>query len=593
MTKIRPMLNYLVIAIMLFIIALTAIFIYSSIFLKNKIIFRTVQQIDLISELITRSAIDNMSTGHDRGKYATLLAYNNIIGIDEVGIFKLTGTEAFNDPLGTNNSATINPARKISDNEQESFKKVITSRNNAALFDWDNMTYSLYAPLMAEGACISCHKKEKRVLGVLKIKLATDSDFALLSYMRKLIWILGIIVCLPVGALLISGSIIREKNKIHAELQESSANLTKTYNKLEETRHYLQMILDNSKAVIITTDTNGRIVEFNKEAEALLEYKKEEVAGKDVLMFYENPDKIGKAIDFNTIRINEVWIPKSREVMLKSKSGKVIHVILTMSTMIDDKARVIGTVGVGKDISEQKMLQFKLLQSEKLAGIGTLASGIAHEINNPLAGILGMAEAIRDENDIALIKSYSNDIIQYAINTGNIVKELSAYSRSARNEGSSTIDISLIMENSLKMAKHSESFIGIDVVTDLEKDCSVIANGGEMQQVFVNLIVNALHAMGNKGTLTIGCRREGAFIKAAISDTGHGIPEKELPHIYDPFFTTKPAGKGTGLGLYVTYKIITKYKGTIDVESKVGGGTTFTIKFPVPQTAANKLNYIL
>ena len=105
------------------------------------------------------------------------------------------------------------------------------------------------------------------------------------------------------------------------------------------------------------------------------------------------------------------------------------------------RTKTIGSVGIGKDISEQKMLQFKLLQSEKLAGIGTLASGIAHEINNPLAGILGMAEAIRDESDMETIKSYTDDIIQYSVNASIIVKELSSYSRTANNETTSTVDI--------------------------------------------------------------------------------------------------------------------------------------------------------
>jgi PAS domain S-box-containing protein len=341
------------------------------------------------------------------------------------------------------------------------------------------------------------------------------------------------------------------------------------------------MIFDNSKVIIVTTDTGGNIVEFNREAEKVLGYLKDEVVGKSVLMLYDNPEERAEIINRGKPDTDHVWAVRNREVALRAKSGKLIHVILTLSTMIDESGKILGTVGVSKDISEQKMLQFKLLQSEKLAGIGTLASGIAHEINNPLAGILGMAEAIRDEDDMALIKSYTNDIIQYAVNAGNIVKELSSYSRSAHNEANSTIDIASVLENSIKMAKHSASFGAISFSSNLQKDCFIIANSGEIQQIFVNLIINAVHAMNGKGALTVKCSRESGVIKVAVSDTGHGIAEEHLSQIFDPFFTTKPVGVGTGLGLYVVYRIVIKNKGSIDVYSKPGSGATFIVKFPV------------
>jgi len=142
------------------------------------------------------------------------------------------------------------------------------------------------------------------------------------------------------------------------------------------------------------------------------------------------------------------------------------------------------------------------------------------------------------------------------------------------------VDVSLVIENSLKMARHSASFSSIALSTELEKDCLIIANGGEIQQVFVNLIINAIHAMDGAGSLMLKSRIVGNFVEVSVCDTGQGIPEKHLSQIYDPFFTTKPAGKGTGLGLYVVYKIVTRYKGSIDVASRAGKGTTFTLRFP-------------
>jgi len=569
------MLSYLVVAIMIFMIAMMAVFIYSSLKIKDRTIFRIVQQTDFASELITRSTFNIMSDGHANDRYDMILSYGNLVGVDNVVIFKRDGSEAFTGAPASGE----HEQRKIAPAEQQTFSKTIETMQSIGLFQDGDKIYSKYVPLQAESACRSCHKGEGAI-GVLRIRLTTENDFVLLSYVKKLIWTLAFIICLPVGALLVAGAIIKEKNKLFIQLKDSNENLTNTFDEFNKTRAYLQMILDNSRVLIITTNTQGRIVEFNREAETLLEYTKDEIAGRNILALYEDPSQrtelVGAAMGAN----EAVWEVRNRTVRLKSKTGKTLHISLTLSTMIDAHDNIIGTVGIGKDISEQTMLQFKLLQSEKLAGIGTLASGIAHEINNPLAGVLGMAEAIRDEDDITLIKQYIEDIIKYTINAGSIVKELSAYSRSAHNEGSSTVDISLVMENSLKMARHSASFSSIALTTEFEKGCLIIANNGEIQQVFVNLIINAIHAMDGAGSLKLCCKMTDNFAVATVSDSGQGIHEKHLSQIYDPFFTTKAAGKGTGLGLYIVYKIVTRYKGSIDVASRTGEGTTFTIRFP-------------
>lgn len=572
MIQIRSTLNYAVIGIMLFMTAIAAVFIYFSLNLKSRITLRTVQQTELASDLLARSATELMKDGHSEGRYLNILEYGDVIGVEELGIFRLGGEEAMT--LGPSGGRTIQPG------EMDAFLRSIEAMNPAGHFDDVKDTYTRYMPLKAEGSCLKCHQTEGEVLGVLRLKLSTASDFELLGYMQKLIWIMGVIVLLPVGGLLVAGAVIKEKNRLFSQLKESKDEIEKTYDELKQTKYYIQMILDNSRVIIVTSDTKGRIVEFNKEAETLLEYSKDEVVGKDVLTLYDNPRQRSEMIRSAGVPDGEVWEVRNREVRFRSKSGRLLHVMLTLSTMVDDEGRIIGTVGVGKDISEQKMLQFKLMHSEKLAGIGTLATGIAHEINNPLAGILGMAEAIRDEDDMHLIKSYTDDIIQYSENARKIVRELSSYSRAAHSVSEAKVDLAEVIENSLKMARHSAQFNEIELSTDLAKGSFVSANPVEAQQVFVNLIVNAVHAMGNRGTLTLRCWQENGLVKAVVRDTGGGIPEKNLSQIFDPFFTTKPVGMGTGLGLYVVYKIITKYGGTVEVDSKVGQGTAFLLKFP-------------
>jgi len=142
-----------------------------------------------------------------------------------------------------------------------------------------------------------------------------------------------------------------------------------------------------------------------------------------------------------------------------------------------------------------------------------------------------------------------------------------------------------VVEDALKLVKHATPLTSIEVVHNLGKDSLIFANASEVQQVFVNLIINAIHAMNDGGRLIINCLREGKFVRATVSDTGHGIPREHINRIYDPFFTTKPPGKGTGLGLYIVYRIVTKHGGSIDVESAEGEGTTFTLKFPAVDDA--------
>lgn len=575
MIKPRSALNYLVFAVMLFMTAIAALFVYFSFNFKSKITLRTVQQTEFASDLLARSAIDVMKDGHSEGRYFDLLEFGEVIGVEELGIFRLDGREALTLEPGAERVS----GRQVDAGEMAAFLRSVESMNSAGFFDTVKDTYTRYIPLKSDGGCLKCHETEGEVLGVLRLRLSTASDFELLGYMQKLIWVMGVIVLMPVAGLLVAGAVIKEKNRIFTQLKASNEEMEKTYEELKSTKYYTQMILDNSRVIIVTTDTSGRIVEFNREAEALLEYSKDEVVGKDVLTLYDNPGQRNEMMR-SAVSSGDVWEVRNREVRFRSKTGKVVHVILTLSTMVNEEGRIIGTVGVGKDISEQKMLQFKLLQTEKLAGIGTLATGIAHEINNPLAGILGMAEAIRDEDDMVLVKSYTNDIIRYSETARKIVRELSNYSRTAHSVAEERVDVAEVMENSLKMARHSAAFNEIRIDADLAKGQSISANAVEAQQVFVNLIVNAVHAMGESGTLTLKCWSEDGFVKAMVRDTGVGIPEKNLSQVFDPFFTTKPAGMGTGLGLYVVYKIITKYGGSVEVDSAVGRGTAFVLKFP-------------
>jgi signal transduction histidine kinase len=250
--------------------------------------------------------------------------------------------------------------------------------------------------------------------------------------------------------------------------------------------------------------------------------------------------------------------------------------------IVDEKGKLLSVIEYVKDITEEQRLQEQLIQSEKLAGIGVLASGVAHEINNPLSGIIGMAEIALEEEDPSKKISYLTDILDCGQRINEIVKGLRSYSRAAKKEEFGQVDLNGVLEESLRMVQLATKASSVEVVKEFQTSEKIQANIGEIQQVFTNLITNAFQAIDGKGgKLVLATRALEDFVEVKISDNGMGIPQKYINQIFDAFFTTKNPGEGTGLGLNIVYRIVNKYEGTIDVESREQMGTTFTIKFPI------------
>jgi len=250
--------------------------------------------------------------------------------------------------------------------------------------------------------------------------------------------------------------------------------------------------------------------------------------------------------------------------------------------LLDDKGQILSVIEHTRDITEEQRLQEQLIQSEKLAGIGILASGVAHEINNPLSGIIGMAEIILEGEDPSNQESYLKDILSCAQRISEIVNGLRSYSRMARGKDLDQVDVNTVLEESSKMVRLAIKPSSVEVIKQFQPVEKIRANGGEIQQVFTNLITNAFQAMGGgDGRLVLSSRPLKDMVEVKVSDNGRGIPEEHLSKIFDPFFTTKSPGEGTGLGLNIVYRILTKHAGTIEVESKEGAGTTFTVRLPI------------
>jgi two-component system NtrC family sensor kinase len=239
-------------------------------------------------------------------------------------------------------------------------------------------------------------------------------------------------------------------------------------------------------------------------------------------------------------------------------------------------------------IHELEARQEQLVQSRKIAAVGTLTSGIAHELNNPINNIVLSAEALKEgfgqltaQEAMEMIE----DILAQSDKASEIVKSLLDFSRSERPEFE-YLSIAQVIEDTLKLVRNQMSLSHIRCETDLPPGLPpVYGDTKSLQQVFLNLFINAIQAMLDGGTLAIhaSASGDGQWIAVEVSDSGVGIDPRDLPHIFDPFFTTKEVGKGTGLGLSVSYGILQKHGGQITARSREGKGTTFTVTLPVQE----------
>jgi len=249
--------------------------------------------------------------------------------------------------------------------------------------------------------------------------------------------------------------------------------------------------------------------------------------------------------------------------------------------------------------------QAQLIQSEKLSAIGQLAAGVAHELNNPLGGILGYAQFTLEKlhkndpsktsrKEIDSYIRYVTDIEVQARRCKTIVQNLLRFSRSSRAVEFEDVDINRAIEETLTFVEHQLRINQIGLKVELAPKVPIIqGNMGQLQQVFTNLIINAMHASQANSTITIGTRFSpalgefGGTVEVTVADEGSGIAPQDLKKIFEPFFTTKEVGKGTGLGLSVSYGIVKEHGGEISVKSKLGKGSVFTIVLPLQKSEAS------
>ncbi|TAJ09130.1 MAG: sensor histidine kinase [Nitrospirae bacterium] len=402
-----------------------------------------------------------------------------------------------------------------------------------------------------------------------------------------------------------------EFNAMNGRLQRAFAGLEgKVAAKTAEIRslkEYNEKILNSLPECVMILRQDRTIEYINAEAMRVLDVAPRQGIGQDLfrLLSVDQPTRRRIEQEFDWARTAAPGLPASRDAPpqterrdpLAPQAGDPASVALRDLRIGD---RVFGQrffrvsadgngdtrIGLAlREITAERRLQDQLIQAEKLAGMGTLTAGIAHEINNPLFVIMGLAQAIENEDDLPVTREHAKDIVKHSRHMSSIIRNFAGYAAPGFAEDAQPVDVNQKLDDALKLARLAHVTDDLDVITEYGPIPPILARPEEVQQVFQNIIVNAIQAMNGQGHLSLSTRFEVGWIVIRIADTGPGIPKAFLGKIFDPFFTTKEPGKGTGLGLNIVYQIVTKYGGTVGVESEEGKGTRFTLRWPVESQA--------
>ncbi len=387
--------------------------------------------------------------------------------------------------------------------------------------------------------------------------------------------------------------IFNDKGEV-IQILEASRDVTQRVlleREVEHSKTLFEKVIESTVDGIVMVDTKGNVLIFNEGMESLTGYSADDIMSRGHLSTFYDIDTAKE--NMRKMRSDQYGPPgklNPTSMSIVTKDGREIPVTLSASIITID-GKEIGSVGVFRDMREilemRRELEdthLQLVQSEKVASVGRMAAGVAHEINNPLAGILMYAEILKDNlkydqqglNDI-------QEIVDQTLRCKEIVAELLEFSR--RSVGKvSTFSLEDMIRKSMNLLIDQALFQDINVDVQVEPDIPRVSGDlGQLQQVFTNLFINAADAMEGKGGLEVKGRYDhsGNCFEVTVSDTGPGIPEEIREKVFEIFFTTKPVGKGTGLGLSISKKIIELHGGSLTLESHREGGTTFTIKLPL------------
>jgi PAS domain S-box-containing protein len=330
------------------------------------------------------------------------------------------------------------------------------------------------------------------------------------------------------------------------------------------------------------TDVEGKIIYINPAYERAFGYSKEELIGRNpnVVSSGKHSKRFWSKV-WKSILDGTIW---KGEIVNRNKEGELIYIELIISPIIDPSGRVVGFLGSHRDITEKRHLEEQLIRSQKMENIGTLAAGIAHEVGNPLTSISSLVQVIQRTTDDTFAKD-KLELVKNQINRiAKIIRELVDFSRPSHYE-EKWVDLNKMIREAVNITRYGRKAKHIRFTLDLTENLPLVrVVPDQLIQVFINIIINAIDAIDSEtGEIRISSRIENRFFYTVIKDTGKGIAEGDMDKIFDPFYTTKKVGEGTGLGLWVSYGIIKNFGGDISVDSVIGHGTSVSVSLPLKQ----------
>jgi two-component system NtrC family sensor kinase len=382
-------------------------------------------------------------------------------------------------------------------------------------------------------------------------------------------------------------------SSLYQSARDASTSLAKEVDRrtteTEAQRRFTEAIIDSLPLSLYAVDRNYRIVVWNRNRElGELGIPRGSVLGKNIFDVLTRQKR--EILEAEFARVFESGTIERIEQETTTANGETKHWLISKIPMwIDDSGKVSHVITVGEDISARVEANRAVARAEKLAAIGRLAAGVVHEINNPLATISACAEALesRVREGAFANSSAADDLAEYlglirseTFRCKTITNGLLDFSRTRAAEHV-PLNLAEVIASAVRLLSHQQRRRNIESRVEMPDELPpVYGDPGQLQQAVIALATNAIDAMPDGGVLKIASRVERGNVLVDVSDTGVGIPPENIAKIFEPFFTTKEVGQGTGLGLAVCYGILTEHGGSLDVQSTVGVGTTFTITLP-------------
>ena len=365
-------------------------------------------------------------------------------------------------------------------------------------------------------------------------------------------------------------------------LMEDITDMIRLGEEVRKAERHLASVIESASDIVLSMCPSGQILTWNTAAVNIIGFDQREVRNRNLADFCVESQRqtLVRALE----RVQHPAPAEPVEVELISRAGEPIPISWVFSAMRDTEGRVIALVAVGRNLTERRKFEAQLLQTEKLAALGVMAGGIAHELRNPMAVVSSAAQLLLSTS---LRPELANECAQ-RIFTGvqraaGIIENLLCFARPSDKGKKADLDLVLVVHEAVTFLRNQAQSAGLEIqVKCPDTPVPVLGNACLLQQLIANLVTNSAHAIaGSGGKISVILDRSEAHAVLFISDTGCGIPTAHLNKVFDPFFTAMPMGRGTGLGLSICHTIVQQHDGTIEIASREGHGTTVKVLLPL------------